>query len=424
MPVFSPSIDPSPHAVAIAGGGIAGMAAAFALARAGWQPTVYEQAPAFAEVGAGVQLGPNVTRILRDWGLLDALLACASQPRYLNARSAESGEVLARMDLHALALRYGAPYVSIHRADLHRLLLNAARAHGVRVQEGCRVTAMRDHNPSDASRSTGVEVACARSSAGGTTETTHHHAHWGVVADGVWSHLRQSMLGDAPPKWTGHIAYRALMPMDALPSALRRAVRTDEASVWMAPKMHGVCYPVSAGQRLNVVCLIEADLPVGYSNAQDWSLQKTDADTFADLQAALRGHGSVWRSLLDACEGWTFWPLYGRAPMQGAHQHAQGRVAWVGDAAHPMLPYMAQGAGMAIEDAQTLAQCLPLATGIEVRAGLQNFAQARWARNARVQKRAIRNGEIFHANGLMRLGRDWGLRVLGERVMDVPWLYE
>ena len=417
------------------------MAAGLALARAGWQPVVYEQAAAFAEVGAGVQLGPNVTRLLREWGLHDGLLACACQPRYLNARRADSGDVLARMDLHALGQRYGAPYVSVHRADVHRLLMDAAVAQGVRVVPNATVTRMttteravaEPDSEGDALAHSCVNVTWTSSSHDDPverlTQAVFRHEHvatsaWGIVADGVWSQLRQTLLGDAPPHWSGHLAYRALMPMDALPPALRQAVRSDEASVWMAPHMHLVCYPVSAGQRLNVVCLVEANLPDNATNVHDWSMQKSEAQTRADLDTALRGCGALLRSLVDSCDGWRLWPLYGRAPMQGAHQHARGRIALVGDAAHPMLPYLAQGAGMAIEDAHALAQCLPAGAEVDVPAGLRAFARARWSRNARVQQRAIRNGEVFHAQGLMRWGRDWGLRVLGEGLMDVPWLYK
>ena len=424
MPLFSEMPNDSAQHVAIAGGGIAGMAAGLALARAGWQPTVFEQASAFAEVGAGVQLGPNVTRILREWRLLDALLPSAYQPRYLNARRATTGEVLARMDLHALAQRYGAPYVSVHRADLHRVLMDAALAQGVRVEAGATVLAMTDGGEPDQGAHASPNVNVVWTEALSTPAPQTAHASWGIVADGVWSRLRQTLLSDAPPTWTGHIAYRALMPMSSLPTALRQAVRTDEVSVWMGPDMHVVCYPVSGGERLNVVCLVEAGLPEGVTNAQDWSLQKTQTQTRNDLNQALRGSGSVLRSLVDACEGWRLWPLYGRAPMQGAHQHAQGRMALVGDAAHPMLPYLAQGAGMAIEDAQALAQYVPASAHAEVPSRLQAFAQERWIRNARVQSRAMRNGEVFHARGLQRVGRDLGLKVLGERLMDMPWLYE
>jgi len=389
----------------IAGGGIAGMAAALALARTGWQARVWEQAPAFAEVGAGVQLGPNVTRILREWQQLPALLRHACQPRALAARSVHTGEVLGRLDLHDLSARHGAPYVSIHRADLHALLHDAACAAGVSVRTGVCVERLQTTADAAVLEASGHDAV---------------RADLAVVADGVWSRLRQQLLGDGGPRWSGHMAYRALMPMADLPVACR----WTEVQVWMGPDVHVVAYPVSAGERLNVVCLVETDWPEGLPR-EDWDGHQDAARTRADLQRALRGAASGLQALIDACEGWRLWPLYGRAPVRGAHEQAQGRIALLGDAAHPMLPYLAQGAGMAIEDAQALAQSLQAvrAGTVGVPEAVRAFAQARWARNARVQQRAQRNGEIFHAKGVMRMGRDAGLRLLGARLMDVPWLY-
>jgi salicylate hydroxylase len=156
---------------------------------------------------------------------------------------------------------------------------------------------------------------------------------------------------------------------------------------------------------------------------QTWNAQKSEAQTLAELHHALRGACAPLTDLMAACSDWRLWPLCGRPAMQGSHQHAQGRVALVGDAAHPMLPYLAQGAGMAIEDAAELALQLSYAAEDDVPQRLQQFASARWQRNARVQARALRNGQIFHAEGLMRIGRDMGLRLMGARLMDVPWLY-
>ncbi len=152
-----------------------------------------------------------------------------------------------------------------------------------------------------------------------------------------------------------------------------------------------------------------------------------------DLQQRMAGTCDELRALIDAIDHWRLWPLSIRAPMQGAHQHASGRVAFLGDAAHPMLPYLAQGAAMAIEDAQTLALVLSAggvlaaadgaASTETVSALLQDYARRRWPRNGHVQARAIRNGEIFHADGLFSWGRNAAMRLLGERLLDVPWLY-
>ncbi|BDU57724.1 salicylate hydroxylase [Limnohabitans sp. MORI2] len=397
--------------VLIAGGGIAGMAAGFALARAGWQATVFERAAEFSEVGAGVQLGPNVMRILQAWGLHDALAQVAAFPSGLHARSMNTGEVLATLPLNAASSVYGAPYVTIHRADLHGLLLQAAVREGVQVQSDAVV--QRTSQTPDAVT---LEVMQHGS-------TQQHRAAMTVAADGVWSPLRQQLLGDGLPKFTGHIAYRALVAQADLPAHLR----SQDVSVWMGEQAHVVSYPVRGGEYLNVVCLAEGrlldDEAHNLQALQTWNAHKSEAQTLAELHHALRGACASLTDLMSACSDWRLWPLCGRPAMQGAHQHVQGRIALVGDAAHPMLPYLAQGAGMAIEDAAELALQLNQATAADVPQRLQQFAQARWQRNARVQARAVRNGQIFHATGPMRVGRDMGLRLMGSKLMDVPWLY-
>jgi salicylate hydroxylase len=195
----------------------------------------------------------------------------------------------------------------------------------------------------------------------------------------------------------------------------------------MGAQAHVVSYPVRGGEFLNVVCLTEGRLLDDDANnlptLQTWNSQKPEAQTLAELHHALRGACTSLTDVMAACRDWRLWPLCSRLPMQGAHQHAQGRVALMGDAAHPMLPYLAQGAGMAIEDAHALGAQLLEATSANVPELLQQFAKQRWQRNARVQAKAMRNGKIFHATGVMRFGRDLGLRLMGARLMDVPWLY-
>ncbi len=397
--------------VLIAGGGIAGMAAGFAAARAGWRAHVFERAAEFSEVGAGVQLGPNVTRILQDWGLGDALKQAAAFPSGLHARSMVTGEVLATLPVKDAVTTYGAPYVTIHRADLHGLLLQAAEGEGASVFSDSVVQRV-DASPDGVA----IEVAqCGR--------VQQHTGAIAVAADGVWSSLRQQLLGDGLPSFTGHIAYRTLVAQADLPAHLR----SQDVSVWMGARAHVVSYPVRGGDYLNVVCLTEGQLletdAHNLQALQTWNAQKSDAQTLAELQHALRGACPTLTDLVAACHAWRLWPLCGRPAMRGAHEHAQGRMALVGDAAHPMLPYLAQGAGMAIEDAAELGVQLTHSKPADVPERLLQFAQARWQRNARVQNRAVRNGQIFHATGPMQWGRDLGLRLLGSRVMDVPWLY-
>ena len=380
--------------VLIVGGGIAGLSSGLALAQADAEVRILESAPAFTEVGAGVQLGPNVTRILKSWGLLPAIEKLASHPANLQAHSAKSGEVLATLPLADMTTRFGSPYITIHRADLQLALLEKVQTLGVDVQCNSPLHQL----PTD----------------------LHKTADALVIADGVWSNLRQQLLGDGPPQMSGHLAYRTLVRQSDLPEHLR----TQDVSVWMGPKAHVVQYPVRGGEWLNVVCLTEGQLQgITLQDLQDWNLSKTPQDTRADLQSALKGSCSHLHALIEACDNWRLWPLCDRPPMQSAAQHAQGRIVLVGDAAHPMRPYLAQGAGMAMEDAAELAHQWTVLADQDVSQRFASFAQARWQRNAKVQARAMRNGEIFHATGPMQWARDMGLRTLGERLMDIPWLY-
>lgn len=383
--------------VLIAGGGIGGLAAALACAQQGVQVQLIERAAQLSEVGAGIQIGPNVTRILQDWGLGAALAQEAAFPQQLQARDAQTGQVLGNLPLGARAqARYGAPYATIHRADLQDLLHSAAQSAGVDIRLGQRVQGWRD-------TADGLEVS--------TAEGASVQAGALIGADGVWSAVRQQLLGDAPARFTGHLAYRALVAQADLPAHLR----SDQVTVWMGPRLHVVHYPVRSGQWLNLVAIVHGAKP---EQAQDW-------DQVGHTQALMQAMGAVGRDLLErlaSVPAWRQWALHDRAPMAGAHEMAQGRVALLGDAAHPMRPYLAQGAGMAIEDAQVLAQCFCI-DNATVPEQLQAYAGQRWVRNARVQARAIRNGRIFHAQGAVALGRNLSMLLMGERVMDVPWLY-
>ncbi|KQP21967.1 FAD-dependent monooxygenase [Pseudorhodoferax sp. Leaf267] len=394
----------SPPQLLVAGGGIGGLAAALAGARAGWPVRVFERSAAFSEVGAGVQLGPNVVRVLQGWGLDAALRAVAAFPPRLQVRDAASGQALASLGLADMPARYGAPYATVHRADLLALLHAAVATRAdVALQLGQRVQGFED----DGGR---VRLHTA----GGTAEGAAL-----VGADGLWSGVRTQLLDDGPPRLTGHLAYRALLLQAALPAALR----SDAVTAWLGPRLHVVCYPVQAGAALNVVAFVHGAPPGGARGATpdalaDWN----HATNAADVQAALAGCCAPLQDLVRTVPAWRLWVLADRPPMSSAAQHARGRVALLGDAAHPMRPYLAQGAGMAVEDADALGRAL-LHGGSDVPGALAAYAQARWQRNARVQARALRNGVIFHATGPVRLGRNLSLRLLGERVLDMPWLY-
>lgn len=384
----------------VAGGGIGGLASALALGRGGHRVELFEQSTVFAEVGAGIQLGPNAVRRLHALGLASALDAIATRPDALVVRAAHDDHELARLTLGDAALqRYGAPYCCVHRADLHGVLLAAVRTQAdVTLNHPARL------------------LQIERSDDAVTIATDGPRAWEGdalVGADGLWSVVRAELAVPGPaPRPTGHTAWRGLLSQDALPPAQR----STQVRVWLGDRLHALVYPVRRGELLNVVVLAEA-APAG--DARDWD-QSTSLDA---LQRATGRCCTTLQGYLSAVPTWRAWTLHDRAPLAGPAQMTHERIALVGDAAHPMLPYLAQGAGMAIEDAVALAASLQGASAAEVPSSFQRYAQVRWQRNAQVQARARRNGEIFHAAGPLRVARDAAMRVLGARLLDQPWLY-
>ena len=389
-----------PRQLLIAGAGIGGLAAALAASRAGWQARVFEQAPAFSEVGAGIQLGPNATRVLREWGVLQSLQDRACRPSRLVARDARSGRGLAALALgDSFESRYEAPYLTVLRADLHAALWQGVRGQEVGLETGRRLERVTK-------RPDGVRVDL-----GGAGPCEGDAL---VGADGLWSVVRPSLVDDGAPRPSDHVAYRALVPLDRVPAVCR----AQEVTAWLGPHLHAVTYPVAGGALLNVVCVVR--------QAVDGSPHGWDLPGAAErLRAALGRMCDPLQSAVDAAPSWGLWVLHDRAPVSGAHQMARGRVALLGDAAHPMRPYLAQGAAMALEDAHALGRSLAAVRDriVDVEAGLQRYALDRWQRVARVQRRSLRNAAIFHAQGPLRMARDLALRGLGARLMDLPWLY-
>jgi salicylate hydroxylase len=197
---------------------------------------------------------------------------------------------------------------------------------------------------------------------------------------------------------------------------LPERLRSQSVTAWLGPKMHAVQYPVRGGEWLNIVAFVHGDVPSDFEN---WD----HTANAADLGIHLTDGCPQLQDMVNAAPAWRLWVMHDRPPIHGPYQMAQGRVALLGDAAHPMRPYLAQGAGMAIEDAAELGMVLKQAAPQNVLTSLQQYAEHRWQRNARVQARALRNGQIFHATGPVRWGRDAAMRLLGERLLDMPWLY-
>ena len=382
----------------IAGGGIGALAAGLVTSRAGWQVRLYEQAQAFSEVGAGLQLGPNASRLLYAWGLGPALERVASFPEAIVARSSASGRELARLGRQALQ-RYGAPYATLHRRDLHELLLHSLQAQSrVGLHLNSPVAQFKELPES-------VEL---------TGDGWVAEGHALIGADGLWSRVREQWLHDGPARATGHLAYRALIPRANLP----KGFPGSDVTAWLGSRQHVVTYPIRGGDLLNLVVIVQGQPP---QKLQTWD----DEALAGDVRLALSGCCAALQDLAGAAPSWGRWTLCDRASVAGPEQMARGRLALLGDAAHPMRPFLAQGAAMALEDAAALGQVLKDLPDPhrDLPAALTQYAKQRWQRAARVQARSRRNGQIFHLDGPLRLARDVAMRALGARLMDLPWLY-
>ena len=376
------------------------MTAALALARNGFRVTVLEQSERLEETGAGIQLSPNAARTLIDLGLEDHLRPFAVAPTALRVMSAASGREIVRMPLGKGAeQRYGAPYWMIHRGDLQAALLAAvSRTLEITLKLGARVEDFVAHPD-------GITVSVSNGA-----RATDERGLALIGADGLWSQVRQRIGYGEPPRFTGRTAWRSLVPAREVAPEFREPI----VHLWLGSDAHLVHYPVKAGQVVNVVVITAESW-----NAPGWSEPAGRADLVPRLPAA------AWalpaRALVGLPDAWLKWALYERRPIG---RWSRGPVGLLGDAAHPMLPYLAQGAAMAIEDAAVVAQCMARQPD-DPAAALQSYYASRKARTRKVQRLAARNGDRYHLGGLSGFGRDLVLRTIGgERLLhNYDWIY-
>lgn len=397
----------------IAGGGIAGLSASIALSMQGHTIKLVERQAQFTEVGAGLQISPNAWRCLRAWGLEDELQEYCSLPSALVARRLQTGQKLAHIALGARSIeRYGAPYATLQRADLHRILL-------ARAKQSTLFTC-----------ATGFEAVSATPEEHMVEVDVHGPLDWKgqaqadalIAADGVHSALSRQLFAHAPATSTGMTAFRGMIKQSALPEQLR----SNTVCAWLGKYMHVVTYPVLRGEWLNVVMIVQDKLLMRPS-------QRGPADMAATLQSVTRT-APIYQELQDvflaieahgqSVQGtkWTEWPLSARQPVRSPQELVANRAVLIGDAAHPMVPFLAQGAAMAIEDAEQLKNSVAL-HDTDLQAALAHFARVRAARCAKVQRQSLRNGRIFHLAGLSAFARDRALQWFPAAAMDKPWLY-
>lgn len=379
--------------IIIAGAGIAGLTAALSLARKGLTVTVLEAFDIPSEVGAGIQIAPNATSILRTLGVLPALEQKAVAPSSVRLADAISGQVLLDMPIDTAWLdRMGAPYLTAHRAHLHSALYDAAGAHpGIELLPGHRITSVIE-------RADSVRLTVTTQEGFDTLE-----APILIGADGIWSAVRDAVPGAAQPRPTGRVAWRAIGPASASGAG--------SVTAWMAPDRHVVTYPVRNSETLNIVAITR-----GRGEAGEWA-QSRDTQGPSELFGNLHGIDAN----VSGRAKWTFWPLYS---VDANSRWFSERIILIGDAAHGMEPFAAQGAAMAIEDGYALAACLEV-SGDKPGQAFKAYTELRAARIARVSRRTAVNRWVYHQSGPGRLARNmfFAARSPASFLADLDWLY-
>ena len=390
------SAQPAHSPIIIAGGGIGGLAAALGLAQHGQDVLVLEKAPALGEIGAGIQLGPNAFHCFDYLGVGDTARAMAVYVDQLRLMDALSGEEITRVALdEPFRKRFGNPYAVVHRGDLHGVFLRACR-----------------DNPHIKLRTSAEVAGYEQDGAGVTALLASGERVQGAAligADGLWSNIRKQVVGDGPPRVSGHTTYRSVIPTAQMPEDLR----WNAATLWAGPKCHIVHYPLSGWKVFNLVvtCHNNATAPVAGLPVSHEEVMAGFAHVHPRAQAIIR-HGSDWK----------LWVLCDRDPVPN---WVDGRVALLGDAAHPTLQYLAQGACMAMEDGVCLAEMVARHPG-QIEAALEAYRGQRVLRTARVQLQSRAVGEhIYHPDGVHAALRNaiMSAKSSEDWYEEMAWLY-
>jgi salicylate hydroxylase len=380
--------------ILVAGGGIGGLAAALALSQRGYRVHVVEQAQEIKEIGAGIQVGPNVFHMFEKLGITQKVLDKAALPEKLLMMDGITGEEVVCIPLDdGFRKRFRFPYALVHRADLHLAILDEClKSELITIGTGIKAYGYTD---------SGSKVILHTSS--GDVEGAAL-----IGADGLWSVVRSQLVGDGAPRVSGHIAYRAVLPIEEVPEHLR----SNTMTLWAGAKTHLVHYPLRGGKLFNLVAVFHSDR---YEEGWD---TKGDPD---ELHLRFKDAVPTVKTLLGKIESWRMWVLCDRDPNK---DWTKGNVALLGDAAHPMLQYMAQGAGMAIEDAVVLADEIDKHSGDFPKA-FGAYQETRYKRTGKVQMSARLYGEFYHASGVNRELRNDFLRArtVDQTLDGMAWLY-
>lgn len=370
----------------IAGGGIAGVTAALCLIDAGIDAALFERSTALGEVGAGIQISPNGVKVLDRLGLRDAIDRVAFRPEALEMRMGQSGTQLFSIPLRDVAeRRYGAPYYHIHRADLMTVLTDALAERAPNAV----------HLGKDIRTFTQTSQGVTLTFADGTSETGDVL----IGADGIHSRVRETMQGRREPRFTGNVAWRVVVPASALP----KNTVPPTACIWVGPGRHAVTYYLRKGELVNCVGVVERS---------DWQTESwTERGEKSDLAKDFAGWAKTIQAIIDAAGDCYRWALFDRDPLTSWHDN---RAAVMGDAAHPMLPFLAQGAVMAIEDAWVLSRKLKGAADIP--SALAAYEETRKPRTSRVQLQARSRAGLYHQTGTLKQLTTYGPMWLAARL--------